>query len=146
MDSVSRDTRSKIMSKVRSKNTKLERRFYSALISKGITGLDCNPSDLFGKPDLVHKKSKTAIFLDSCFWHGCPKHLRMPRTNSEYWRKKIERNKKRDGLVTRTLRRNSWSVVRIWEHSLRNEADLEKGANKVFSLIIKKSQISEEAR
>ena len=129
------------MSKIKSKNTKLERMFQSSVASKNITNIDGNPSDIFGKPDFVHRESKTAIFLDSCFWHGCPKHLRMPHTNSEYWQRKIERNKKRDRLVTSTLKKEGWRVVRIWEHSLENEANLEKWSRKISVLILKQQQL-----
>jgi len=126
------------MRSIKSKDTKLEKEFYSALCSKGISGIDLNPSDVFGKPDFVHKKAKIAIFLDSCFWHGCPEHCRMPHTNVEYWEKKIERNKKRDELVTRTLTKNGWLVLRIWEHSLLKEINLEEWSQKISNLILKR--------
>lgn len=71
-------------------------------------------------------KLKTAVFVDGCFWHGCPKHATQPKTNAAFWRKKIATNKARDRRVNRALRRCSWRVVRVWEHELttRNEPRL----------------------
>jgi DNA mismatch endonuclease (patch repair protein) len=123
------------MSRIRSKHTRFEKKFHSALISKDVDHIEWNPSEVFGKPDFVHRESKTAIFLDSCFWHGCPHHLRMPKSNTEYWQKKIERNRKRDRLVTRTLKKEGWCVMRIWEHSLFDEASFEKWSSKVSNCI-----------
>jgi G:T-mismatch repair DNA endonuclease (very short patch repair protein) len=61
---------------------------------------------------------RVAVFVDGCFWHGCPKHSTVPRGNRPFWEKKLAANKARDRLVTRTLRRAGWRVVRIWEHDL----------------------------
>jgi DNA mismatch endonuclease (patch repair protein) len=71
------------------------------------------------RPDFVFLKSRTAIFVDGCFWHGCPRHATWPAHRAAWWRRKIEGNKKRDRLVNRTLRRAGWKVVRIWEHELQ---------------------------
>jgi len=68
--------------------------------------------------DFVFLKSRTAIFVDGCFWHGCPKHATKPANNRAFWKKKLGGNKMRDRLVNRTLRRAGWKVVRIWEHEL----------------------------
>jgi DNA mismatch endonuclease (patch repair protein) len=57
--------------------------------------------------------------VDGCFWHGCPKHLRPPNDNHEFWNKKLDTNKKRDRLVNRGLRKKGWVVVRIWEHEFK---------------------------
>jgi DNA mismatch endonuclease (patch repair protein) len=70
------------------------------------------------KPDFVFPKLKTAVFVDGCFWHGCPRHGTQPRTNAAFWRKKIEGNRTRDRRVNRALRARGWEVVRIWEHAL----------------------------
>ena len=138
MDSVGRKTRSRIMRSIKSKGTKLEKEFHSALCSRGIKEIDSHPKDIFGNPDFVHRKAKMAIFLDSCFWHGCPKHCRMPHSNIEYWRKKIERNRKRDKLVTQTLIEKGWLVLRIWEHSLSEEAGFKEWPKKISTLILKR--------
>lgn len=72
----------------------------------------------FGKPDFVFPTAKVAVFVDGCFWHGCPKHSNMPASNRPFWQKKMAANKARDRLVNRTLRKQGWRVVRIWEHDL----------------------------
>ena len=66
------------------------------------------------------------MFVDGCFWHGCPKHGTQPKTNASFWRKKIATNKARDRKVNRLLRAKGWKVARVWEHELRrrNEAKL----------------------
>jgi DNA mismatch endonuclease (patch repair protein) len=75
-------------------------------------------SRLTVRPDFVFRKSRTAIFVDGCFWHGCPKHATWPAHRAAWWRRKIEGNKTRDRLVNRALRRAGWRVLRIWEHEL----------------------------
>ncbi len=69
---------------------------------------------------------KLPVFVDGCFWHGCPRHFIKPRHNAAFWRKKIAANRTRDRLVTRTLRKLGWKVLRVWEHELsrKNEARL----------------------
>jgi DNA mismatch endonuclease (patch repair protein) len=81
---------------------------------------------VFGRPDFVFPDLKLAVFVDGCFWHGCPRHFIRPRGNAAFWRKKIAGNKSRDRIVNRTLRRMGWRVLRIWEHELvgKNEARL----------------------
>lgn len=74
---------------------------------------------IFGRPDFIFPKLRLAIFVDGCFWHGCPKHGTKPKNRSEFWRKKLAGNQDRDRLVTRTLRSQGWRVVRVWEHELR---------------------------
>lgn len=76
-------------------------------------------SKMFGKPDFVFHKAKLAVFVDGCFWHGCPAHGEIPATNRAFWKSKLERNRKRDLLVARTLRRNGWKVLRLWQHDLK---------------------------
>jgi DNA mismatch endonuclease (patch repair protein) len=80
------------------------------------------------RPDFVFRKSRMAIFVDGCFWHGCPKHATKPKNNRAFWHRKLSANKTRDRLVTRTLRKAGWRVLRIWEHELakKNEARLVK--------------------
>ena len=77
-----------------------------------------------GRPDFMFRKERVVIFVDGCFWHGCPKHSNMPTNNRSFWMKKLTGNKGRDRLVTRTLRQGGWRVLRIWEHELtrKNQA------------------------
>lgn len=102
-DTVSRQQRSEIMSKIRSEDSKIEVDFRKAIWKVGFRYRK-NSTKYFGKPDLVLKKYKTVIFIDSCFWHGCKRHCRMPSTNKKYWTDKIERNKTRDKEVDRYYR------------------------------------------
>ena len=78
------------------------------------------------KPDFVFRQVRLALFVDGCFWHGCPKHATKPANNRAFWRRKLSSNKKRDGVVNQTLRRSVWRVFRVWEHELakKNEARL----------------------
>jgi DNA mismatch endonuclease (patch repair protein) len=71
------------------------------------------------RPDFVFLKFRTAIFVDGCFWHGCPNHATKPQNNRVFWHRKLSANKVRDRLVNQTLRRAGWRVLRIWEHTLR---------------------------
>jgi DNA mismatch endonuclease (patch repair protein) len=70
------------------------------------------------RPDFVFRQVRLALFVDGCFWHGCPRHATKPKNNAAFWRAKLAANRRRDALVTRTLRRAGWRVVRIWEHAL----------------------------
>ena len=66
--------------------------------------------------DLVFRGAKVAVFVDGCFWHGCPEHYVPPRSNPTYWIPKIERNQTRDHATNEVLRAAGWSVIRFWEH------------------------------
>jgi len=70
------------------------------------------------RPDFIFPKGRLAIFVDGCFWHGCPKHGTKPKGNAAFWHKKITGNQTRDLLVTRTLKKSGWRVLRVWEHEL----------------------------
>jgi DNA mismatch endonuclease (patch repair protein) len=74
------------------------------------------------RPDVVFTRREVAVFVDGCFWHGCPQHGNMPRRNSEYWRPKLERNARRDALVTERLSAAGWNVLRVWEHEPVSQA------------------------
>lgn len=73
-----------------------------------------------GKPDFTFHKERLVVFVDGCFWHGCPEHGRQPRSNASYWRQKLLRNKKRDASVSRELKARGWNVIRLWEHDLKS--------------------------
>lgn len=98
-------------------NKSTELRLIQIFRANGITGWR-RGSKLPGKPDFVFPKLKTAIFVDGCFWHGCPRHATKPKTNARFWRNKIATNKARDRKVNRVLRAKSWKVIRVWEHEL----------------------------
>ena len=106
------------MRAVRSKDSLLEAAFRKELWRRGIRYRK-HPKGYFGKPDLVNKSKKLVIFIDSCFWHGCPEHCRLPKTNNRYWIDKISRNKERDKKVTKHYKERGWTVQRYWEHDLK---------------------------
>ncbi|MCX6731716.1 MAG: very short patch repair endonuclease [Candidatus Parcubacteria bacterium] len=118
-DTVSKKKRSEIMKAVKSKETKIEIAFRKVLWQRGFRYRK-NSAKYFGKPDIVLKKYKTVIFIDSCFWHGCKKHCRMPTAKRNYWKNKIERNRQRDKEVNKYYKKLGWKLFRFWEHDLKN--------------------------
>jgi DNA mismatch endonuclease (patch repair protein) len=101
------------------------KRFAAVALAKlfrrhGVTGWRSSQR-IFSKPDFVFRQVHLAVFVDGCFWHSCPKHKTKPKNNRAFWTKKLVGNKRRDALVTRTLRRAGWQVLRIWEHGLANK-------------------------
>ena len=119
MDTVSAEIRSRVMARVRSqRNRSTEWRLRSALARAGLRGWILNARDVPGRPDFVFPVQRLAVFVDGCFWHGCPACKRTPTSNLEYWRRKIERNRTRDRTVSHRLKRDGWRVLRIWEHQL----------------------------
>jgi DNA mismatch endonuclease (patch repair protein) len=86
------------------------------------------------KPDFVFPKLRLAVFVDGCFWHGCPLHATQPRNNAAFWRKKLTANQARDRKVNRALRAAGWRVWRIWEHELarKNPRSLDRRLRRVF--------------
>jgi DNA mismatch endonuclease (patch repair protein) len=74
------------------------------------------------RPDFVFTARRLAVFVDGCFWHGCPRHGTRPRGNAGFWRAKFRRNRERDRRDTRNLRRAGWKVLRLWEHELKPRA------------------------
>lgn len=116
MDNLSREQRSYCMSRVKGKDTGLERVVRSELHKRGLRFRKHN-SKLPGKPDIIFTKAKVVVFLDGDFWHG----YRFPqweRSLSKFWRKKIGETRKRDQRNFAKLRRMGWQVIRIWEHSI----------------------------
>jgi len=110
--------RSKVMSRIKGHGNKDTELALMALFRlHHVTGWR-RRQPIFGKPDFIFRKAKVAVFVDGCFWHYCPKHCRMPAGNQAFWIKKLSANKTRDRLVSRTLRKMGWRVVRIWEHDL----------------------------
>jgi len=120
VDSVNKEKRSWIMSHIRSKNTKIELLVRSVLWAKGF-----RYRKHFGeyKIDIAFPRLRVAIFIDSCFWHGCHKHYRVPKSNVKFWEDKIIRNQKRDAFVSKKLKSQGWIVIRIWEHRIKNDFD-----------------------
>lgn len=123
------------MQHIRSTGTGPERKIMEALRKKKIY-FAANDKKIVGKPDIVFRRKKVVIFIDSDFWHGHPTRCIMPTTNPEYWSQKIEGNRKRDKLVNSELRRDGWIVVRVWEYDIKH--NFEKSFQKVVRTIGKK--------
>lgn len=122
-DSFDAATRSRIMAKVKSAhNRSTEKVVRASLVARGARGWRMHARDLPGRPDFVFDAEKVAVFVDGCFWHGCPRCYRRPRSSRAYWDAKIVRNKKRDRLAAARLRRMGWATLRIWECALKNLA------------------------
>jgi DNA mismatch endonuclease (patch repair protein) len=112
--------RSRIMSAIRGKSNKTtERALRMALVRCGLRGWVLHPPAIEGKPDFYFPKAALAVFVDGCFWHGCPKCGHTPNTNRLFWATKIERNKERDRTNSRKLKNQGVSVIRLWEHELK---------------------------
>lgn len=126
-DVYSQADRSKLMAKVRSKGNKdTELRLVAIFNARGITGWRRH-RPVFGRPDFIFPAERIALFVDGCFWHGCPRHYRAPVQNAEFWVRKVTNNRKRDRLVSRTLKAKGWHVIRIWGHALKGDGRLVAG-------------------
>ena len=113
--------RSEVMSKIRGKGNKdTEVALAKLFRANGITGWRRH-YPIIGRPDFAFPKQKLAVFVDGCFWHGCPKHGTRPKGNRQFWDAKLAGNKLRDRKVNRALRLLGWRVLRIWEHQLTRE-------------------------
>lgn len=121
-DRLSIEQRSVLMSKIRSKDTDFEQNFITLLKKSIKVKFHTHDKSILGKPDIVFNKQKICVFLDSDFWHGWHyprwKHL----LKNDFWRNKIERNRRRDMKVNRYLRSQGWTVIRIWEHNIKKDS------------------------
>lgn len=127
--------RSEVMSRIRGSGNKGTEIALAKLFRKhGVTGWRRN-QPLFGKPDFTFRRQQIVVFVDGCFWHGCPKHCSMPANNREFWEKKLTANKERDRLVTQTLRKEGWRVIRVWEHDLSASGSLTSKLSRIFKAL-----------
>jgi DNA mismatch endonuclease (patch repair protein) len=118
-DRLTPQERSLLMGKIRGKANRSTEGVLGKLLRLGRVVGWRTQQKLPGRPDFSFRKEKVAIFVDGCFWHGCPQHYRLPQSNVEFWEAKITRNRRRDRRDTRALKARGWRVVRIWEHDLR---------------------------
>lgn len=119
MDKVSKEVRSRTMSAIKSRgNRSTELKFRMALVRLGISGWCMHPREIEGCPDFFFPEHRLAVFVDGCFWHGCPQCYRRPGSRQEYWDNKLARNIKRDRQIDESLGAKGYKVVRIWEHQL----------------------------
>ena len=123
-DVFTKEKRSEVMSRIRGKgNRDTELAMIRILRRYHISGWRRN-QPILGKPDFIFPKHRMALFVDGCFWHCCPEHSTVPKNNQEFWTKKLEMNKARDGFVTGELGRLGWRVVRVWEHELKDPSEV----------------------
>lgn len=126
MDNLSKDKRSRLMSKVRSRgNLTTELRVVEIFRKNKIKGWRRH-LPLFGRPDFTFPKDKLALFVDGCFWHGCPCCYCAPQSSAAFWEKKLSGNRARDRAVNRRLRSQGWKVKRVWECQLKTPEKLLK--------------------
>lgn len=85
------------------------------------------------RPDFIFRREKVAVFVDGCFWHGCPEHSTRPVTNSEFWTKKLKGNMQRDQRATRALLASGWTVLRVWEHDLADPKSVVERVSACFN-------------
>jgi DNA mismatch endonuclease (patch repair protein) len=131
-DIFTRRKRSEVMSRIRSRgNGTTEEALAEALRGAGLTGWRrqvrivgrLKDGARFGvRPDFVFRSARIAVFVDGCFWHGCPRHGARPSGNRKFWLAKFARNRARDRRDTRRLKSCGWKVLRLWEHELRKSA------------------------
>jgi DNA mismatch endonuclease (patch repair protein) len=118
-DVFTRKRRSEVMARIRGRGNKATELALAKLLrAHHISGWRRH-TVVFGKPDFVFRRERLAVFVDGCFWHGCPRCYRRPGTNQNFWDKKFMRNRTRDRLVNRTLQAFGWRVLRIWEHEFK---------------------------
>ena len=122
MDNLTKEQRRKNMQNIRSAGTIPENMILKELRRRKIYFAK-NVKTILGKPDIVFRRKKIAVFIDSDFWHCHPNRFVMPKTNIEYWEHKIKRNIKRDFKVTNTLTAQGWEVIRIWEYDIKHNLD-----------------------
>jgi len=127
-DTLSTAERSARMAKVRGTGNKSTEGLVEArLIENGIVGWEKHPKGIVGKPDFYFPAEHVAIFVDGCFWHACPVCNRnVPTVRGEFWRNKINENRRRDNRQRRLLRRQGYHVMRVWEHQLRADTWLKR--------------------
>lgn len=108
----------------RSKNTKPELAIRRLVHAAGLRyRIDQRPlAELNRRADLVFRRRRVAVFIDGCFWHGCPAHFTVARTNADYWAAKVARNRARDDETNQLLSDAGWTVLRFWEHTTPEEA------------------------
>jgi DNA mismatch endonuclease, patch repair protein len=133
VDIFGKKKRSEIMSKIKAKgNVSTEITLARLLRKEKLSGWRRHNNKVYGNPDFSWQRLKIAIFVDGCFWHGCPRCSNLkPKQNRQFWKKKIGGNIKRDELVTKTLKSKGWKVIRIWEH------DIERKPQTVINCILK---------
>ena len=115
-------SKSEQMARVRNRHTASELRLRSALWESGLR-YRLHARTPVGRPDLVFPGPRVAVFIDVCFWHGCPEHYSRPLRRPGFWAEKLRTNVHRDRSQTLELERRGWTVIRIWEHEVVDDVD-----------------------
>jgi DNA mismatch endonuclease (patch repair protein) len=130
--------RAKNMSSIHGKNNlSTEICLKMAFVRSGLKGWKLHSKELPGTPDFYFQQAKLAIFVDGCFWHGCPKCGHIPKTRPEFWEAKINRTKQRDREKRTKLRGLGISSLSIWEHDLKEKSGVDKVTKKIEGKIKK---------
>lgn len=122
MDTLSPGDRRRTMQRIRSRRTRWEDEISRELWRRGCR-FRRNVRTLYGTPDFVNRRRRVVVFLDSCFWHGCPEHYNVPQQNADYWAEKLYRNRARDEAVTRFYVDQHWTIIRVWTHDVKYDKD-----------------------
>ena len=125
------------MKATKPRDTAPEKALRSELYKKGLRyRVDARPiKELNRRADIVFRSTKVAIFVDGCFWHGCPIHGTQAKANAEFWKNKIRQNQMRDEDTSKRLKKAGWRVVRVWEHE-----NPEKTSDKIYNVIVKRKR------
>lgn len=123
MDNLTPEQRKKNMRKIRSHGSLPERIIEKELKKRKIYFAK-QVKTIIGKPDIVFRRKKVIVFIDSDFWHKHPKRFTQPKTNVEYWTDKINSNVERDKIVNSELLKSGWTVIRLWEFDIINKTDI----------------------
>ena len=135
MDRITPEQRSKVMSSIRAKS-RVEDKVAHELFTRGLR-YRRNNRKLLGTPDISIQKYKVVIFIDSCFWHSCPIHGNRPKTNTEYWEKKLDRNIEKAKEVNAYYEAHGWHIMRVWEHELKEDYEGTIGRIEAFIMVAK---------
>ena len=123
-DPLSPEERSERMARVRASGNKSTEGLAEAkLVEAGVVGWEKQPKGILGKPDFYFPQHRLLVFVDGCFWHACPVcKRRNPSNRAEFWKNKIDANRRRDNRQRRKLRHQGYHVMRVWEHDVKKEA------------------------
>ena len=128
--------RSEVMSLIRGEETGPEIWLRRALHALGLR-YRVHPRDLPGRPDIVFRRPRVAVFVHGCFWHGCPQHYCAPMTRAKFWQRKLAGTRERDNRQRTALNLDGWCVVEFWEHDV--ESDAVKCAEKVDRIVARRN-------
>ena len=144
-DNLTPEYRRKTMQAVKAKGTGLERSIAAMLAGMRLKGWRRNVSDLPGKPDFVFDSCRLALFIDGCFWHGCPICRRpLPKANRDYWSRKVESNIRRAEKSNLALELQGWQVLHSWEHELKNPDSKRLVGPRIRAICHERSEVDHE--